>query len=179
MATYSKTYTLDFTDGGDTVYEACDKLEDNVDTLVSNLNTCHTAARGDMIYKGASAVTPLTVGAQGRYIRSDGTDPGYAHLFYTVAKNDAYTTTLADDVILVNTAAARTITLGTAAVADGKVVIIKDSDGTGAGTNNITVDTEGSETIDGGADYTMDADRESVTIISNGTNWFIISSYKE
>jgi hypothetical protein len=84
---------------------------------------------------------------------------------------------LADEVILVNTASARAIVLGTAATVDGKVQIIKDSDGTGAATNNITVSTEGAETIDGGATYVLNADRESVTLVSNGTNWFIISAY--
>jgi hypothetical protein len=38
MAGYTKTYTLDFTSSGDTVYTGCDKLEDNVDSLIGWVN---------------------------------------------------------------------------------------------------------------------------------------------
>ena len=38
MAGYTKTYTLDFTSTGDTVYTAVDKLEDNIDSLVTWVN---------------------------------------------------------------------------------------------------------------------------------------------
>ncbi|MHA2069717.1 MAG: hypothetical protein ACXABY_35590, partial [Candidatus Thorarchaeota archaeon] len=131
----------------------------------------------DIIYKGASAVSRLAVGTTTQVLKSNGTDPTWAHKYTTVAKSVGYTTTLADEVILVNTDGARAIELGTAATIDGKVQIIKDSDGTGAATNNITVSTEGAETIDGGATYVLNADRESVTLVSNGTNWFIISAY--
>ncbi len=177
MATYTKTNTLDLTDGGDTVYVAINDTDGNVDGLITDLNNVHTTTRGDMTYKGASAVSRLAVGTASQVIKSDGTDPTWAHKFTTVAKSGGYTTTVADEVILVNTDTARAIELGTAATIDGKVHIIKDSDGTGAGTNNITLSTQASETIDGSATYVMDADRESVTVVSNGTNWFIVSSY--
>jgi hypothetical protein len=179
MATYTKTNTLDLTDGGDTVYTAINDTDGNVDQIITDLNACHMTTRGDTIIRGASTVSRLAVGTASQIIVSDGTDPAWAHKFTTAAKSAGYTTTLADEVLLVNTDAARAIVLGTAATIDGKVHIIKDSDGTGAGTNNITVSTEASETIDGSATYTMDADRESIMVVSNGTNWFIVSSYKE
>ena len=177
MATYTKTNTLDLTDGGDTVYTAIDDTDGNIDGLITDLNKGHMTTRGDTIYRGASAVTRLAVGTASQIIKSDGTDPTWAHKYATLAKSAGHTTTIANEVILVNTDAARAIELGTAATVDGKVIIIKDSDGTGATTNNITVSTEASETIDGSATYTLNADRESVTLVSNGTNWFIISSY--
>ncbi|MHA2064636.1 MAG: hypothetical protein ACXABY_09710 [Candidatus Thorarchaeota archaeon] len=179
MATYTKTNTLDLTDGGDTVYTAINNTDGNVDQIITDLNACHLTTRGDVLIRGASAATRLAIGTASQIIKSDGTDPAWAHKFATVAKSAGYTTTLADEVILVNTDAGRAIVLGTAATVNGKVQIIKDSDGTGAGTNNITVSTEASETIDGGATYVMNADRESITVVSNGTNWFIVSSYKE
>jgi len=72
-----------------------------------------------------------------------------------------------------STAAARTITLPTAAVSAGKSYIIKDESG-GALTNNITIDTETSETIDGVNTYVISSNYGSVTVICDGTNWFIV-----
>ena len=66
-----------------------------------------------------------------------------------------------------------TLTLATSSLESGKQVTFKDSQGS-SGTNTITVQTEGSETIDGGGFFTMTANYTSVTITSDGTNWFII-----
>jgi hypothetical protein len=70
-----------------------------------------------------------------------------------------------------DTSAARTITLATADVVDGRIIIIKDESG-GATTNNITIVTEGSETIDGEASIAITADYGVLRLYSNGTNWF-------
>jgi len=80
MATYTKKYTLDLTSTGNYIYEAIDKLEDNVDQLVTNLNSAHTTTRGDLIYKGASAMGRLAVGNAGQILGSDGTDPTWTAL---------------------------------------------------------------------------------------------------
>jgi len=64
------------------------------------------------------------------------------------------------------------IDLKTAQLVAGRVIIIKDSD-LNANTNNITISTEGAETIDESATYVMDADGESINIFCDGTNWFI------
>ena len=66
-----------------------------------------------------------------------------------------------------------TITWPTAQVTDGREVVIKDAGGN-ASVNNITIVTGGSETIDGAASYTMTEDYSSMTILSNGSNLFII-----
>lgn len=70
-----------------------------------------------------------------------------------------------------STAAARTITLDSDDVVAGRVIIIKDESGA-AGTNNITVDTEGAETIDGAASYTISFDYGTMRLYSDGSNWF-------
>lgn len=47
----------------------------------------------------------------------------------------------------------------------------------GTGTNALTLDGDGSETIDGGATLaTMDAIRDTVTIQSDGSAWYIVAS---
>jgi len=64
-----------------------------------------------------------------------------------------------------------TITLPTAQAVDGREIHVIDSGGD-ASTSNITVDTEGSETISGAATAVIDADYGSLSFISDGTNWF-------
>lgn len=56
----------------------------------------------------------------------------------------------------------------------GMVVTIKTGD-----TNDITIDTEGSETIDGAETYVLDGPYEAVTLTNNGTNWLVLSGYLE
>lgn len=85
-----------------------------------------------------------------------------------------YTTTDSDLLIAVtSTAAARTITLLSATVTEGRIFIIKDESGA-AGTNNITIATEGSETIDGSATLVISTNYGSATLYSDGVDWFVI-----
>lgn len=86
-------------------------------------------------------------------------------------------TTLAQDLIIAKTGitgGGDTVNVLSAATAGaGKVYIIKDESGT-AGTNNITVDPAGSQTIDGATTQVINADYGSLTIYSDGSNWFIV-----
>lgn len=104
------------------------------------------------------------------------TDEGYLKIKMWVNRTAVtanYTVTATDYVVAVtNTDAARTITLASAIVAAGKILIVKDESG-GAGTNNITVATEGSETIDGASIAVINVNYGSLTLYSDGTNWFI------
>jgi hypothetical protein len=70
-----------------------------------------------------------------------------------------------------DTAAPRTITLDTDDTLDGHIVIIKDESGA-AGTNNITIDTEGIETIDGVNSIAITVNYGVARVYSDGTNWF-------
>ena len=91
-----------------------------------------------------------------------------------LSNNSDYTVGSANHVILMHgMSAGRTVNIPAAQCNSGRVLIVKDRDGTAA-THNITIATGGSETIDGGATHTISTNRGSVTLISDGSNWFII-----
>jgi len=58
-----------------------------------------------------------------------------------------------------------------AALLSGRIYVFKRIN---SGANAVIVDPSGAETIDGAATYTLSAQWNSVTIMSNGTAWFII-----
>lgn len=62
-----------------------------------------------------------------------------------------------------------TVTLPTAVGIEGQYFVIKNS-----GTGVITVDGNGSETIDGALTQVMSVRYMSMTLISNGANWLVI-----
>lgn len=79
---------------------------------------------------------------------------------------------LAEGYVLVDTSSARTLTLP--APAHGRCVTIKDAAGL-AQTNNITLNRNGSEQIEGiAAARTLGTNWGSWTFIANGTNWFMV-----
>jgi len=85
-----------------------------------------------------------------------------------------YDLLVTDDIIHVvytATAAVTSLTLPTAQVQSGRVITINDA-GNNAGTNNITIDTEGSELIDGAATKVINTNNDSVELYSDGNNWF-------
>ena len=74
-----------------------------------------------------------------------------------------------------STAAARTITMPSAAtVGAGKTYIIKDESG-GAATNNISIASVSSQTFDGAASpLVINTNYGTKTLYSDGANWFTI-----
>jgi len=55
---------------------------------------------------------------------------------------------------------------------EGRICVVKDG-GLNASTNNITIETEGAETIEGEVDFVLIANGESISIYSDGSNLFI------
>ncbi len=69
-----------------------------------------------------------------------------------------------------------TITLPAKNTSSGRVLIFKDVLGN-ASTNNITIDGDSSDTIDGNATFVMNQNRQSVTLICDGINgWMIVGT---
>lgn len=86
----------------------------------------------------------------------------------------SYTALTTDFIVgVTSTAAARTITLPAAATAVvGCIYVIKDESGAAA-TNNITVDGNGSETIDGATTYVINTNYGAVCLYTDGTAWYL------
>jgi len=77
-----------------------------------------------------------------------------------------------DKVILVDASGGPiTITLPTAANSDSVFYCVKALDVSGG---NVTIDGDGAETIDGAATITLNVQYQSVFIISDGTQWWVI-----
>jgi hypothetical protein len=74
------------------------------------------------------------------------------------------------NVVLCNNGA-YTVTLPSASANAGRVYQIKNIDAQG---DDITIDGNGAETIDGDTTYVLSAYKNSITIVSDGTNWNVI-----
>jgi hypothetical protein len=86
----------------------------------------------------------------------------------------ASTSSNGERIIGVTTDSAVTLTLATNDMFVGRVLTIKDETGNAA-TNNITVDTEGAETIDGAASKTVSTNYGYISVYSDGSNWFVVT----
>lgn len=72
------------------------------------------------------------------------------------------------------TAGAITMTLPPAALVPGRIYVFKRIN---AGANQVIVDGYAAETIDGATTHTLTPQWNSVTIMSNGTAWFILADH--
>ncbi len=92
-------------------------------------------------------------------------------------KTADYTLTATDYTVGFDCASNRTATLPDATTCQGRIYVIYQYN-TGAGTRSVTLDGNGSQTINGVATYSLApyCDFTSVVIQSNGSNWIIISS---
>lgn len=91
---------------------------------------------------------------------------------FVVAKSGAYTLTSGDGLVVADASGgAFTVTLPTAVGITGTVYRVKKIDATA---NAVTIDGAGAETIDGGATATISTQYEAITVISDGTEWWVL-----
>lgn len=141
------------------------------------LTTNKNAAGGYPGLNGSSLMSLAQMGtgtpSSSNFLRGDGTwaAPTTSYSTTTSTKTSAYTTTASDDYILVD-AAGGAITIGMHAASTAtKPVTIKRIN---SGANNVTIDPNASETIDGATTRVLAQQWESVTLVSNGSNWFVV-----
>jgi len=94
------------------------------------------------------------------------------YLFPTTAVTGDYTVTVNDAFIPVDcTSGAVTVTLKPAAEAEGKRLTVKKID---SSSNALTIDGDGSETIDGSTTAVITCQYDSICLFSTGAVWFIV-----
>jgi len=92
-----------------------------------------------------------------------------------------YSCSAGDTTIIVDTTSTTVqVTLPVANTENGRIIIIKDSEGS-ASVNNITVEPQGSETIEGATSLLVQSDYGSVILASSGSGgsspgWAFIST---
>ena len=93
------------------------------------------------------------------------------YLFPVMSVTTTYTMNLNDALILCDaTGGAFTVTLKPAAECTQKLVVIKKIDNTAT----VTVDGDGSETIDGATTYSLSSQYQAVRLMSDGTKWHVV-----
>lgn len=119
---------------------------------------------------------PLTDGTANQVLKTDGagntswtTVSAPLETIATVTGTGSIT----NDITLVNNSTSVTVTLPTAVGIAGKKYTIKAKNNTTA-SKNITIATTASQTIDTVTTYVMRIPFESITVVSDGTAWFII-----
>jgi hypothetical protein len=133
--------------------------DDSINALAADLSITINAgeaqifkAIGDIVWKTVLPINSITTVAAATYdvLATD----ELLHVTYTA------------------TGAVTSITLPTAGTTRGRKLTITDSGGNSS-VNNITVDTEASETISGAATAIISGDYDSIDLYSDGANWFI------
>ena len=94
----------------------------------------------------------------------------------TSVTSSPYTVAATDWLLVCSADVAKTINLPAVADNIGRILHIKDG-GANANSYNITLDGNSSETIDGSTTHVINQDRASVTIVSTGSEWVLISVY--
>lgn len=148
----------------------------------------YTASPAGMIHSKSRSSTDITFIAQGASSQSANlsewrnsssaviafVDKDGKGVFGTVsaAKSANYTATSSDSVLLCDaTSASFTITLPAAASSSGKTFTIKKTD---SSANTVTIDANASETIDGALTQIIAAQYNSVSILCDGSQWWIL-----
>jgi hypothetical protein len=135
-----------------------------------------SGASGDMYYRDAiGSLTRVGIGSPGQVLGvSDGAPAWQANTptFATATKTSSYTISTNDTVIFADaTSGTVTITLPTAASLPGYRFYVKRIDGSG---NNCSVARSGGDTIDGQTSIAITVQYTSLTLVSNGSAWYII-----
>lgn len=133
-------------------------------------------ATGDLYYRDSSGnFTRLAAGSDGSILKVASGLPSWGTIngaFTTGTQTSNYTITSTDTVVFADATSSNvTITLPAASGMSGYRFYIKRID---SSAHTVTVSRSGSDTIDGGASFTLDLQYTAIGVISNGSNWFIL-----
>lgn len=152
----------------------------SIGSAVSMLRLFEVKANGQMqlpFYTSSSSYTGTAAGylafdSSGNVITTTGTGGGGGFSYSITSVSTTYTETAtsgAKVILASTTGGAFTITLPTA-VGNTAMLVIKKT----AGTPTLTIDANGTQTIDGGLTASVVKVYESITLVSDNANWHII-----
>ncbi len=133
-----------------------------------------SGSTGDTYYRDSSGnFVRLAIGASGKTLRSSGGLPAWSDAtFATSTKTSNYTITGTDVVIFADATSGNvTITMPTASSNSGYRFYVKRIDGSA---NTCTISRSGSDMIDGQTSFSLDLRYTSLTLVSDGSNWYIL-----
>jgi len=151
-------------------------------TITSNTNFTYngsdvTLTAGDLVVNSGDITASLNISASAFYgdgSNLTGISAGGNTFSRAEVTSTPYTASSSDYYIGVNTGSAAIVQLPLASTLDsGQTFIVKDESGN-ASTYNITVQTSGSDVIDGQSNQTIESDYGSISLYSNGTDKFFI-----
>lgn len=145
-----------WTDGGSVTY-----LTDTTDNVGIGITTASTElyVNGD-------------VTAVGEFIELTGSSVTGGFTLITTSKSSSFTADSNATVYLVDaSSAAVTVTLPASSGVTNRVYYVKKTD---SSSNLVTVDGNSAETIDGSTTTDLTAQYESIVIVCDGSNWFIL-----
>ena len=180
------TAPLKFTSGTLLSSAEAGAVEFNTDSLYFTITTGTTrkkvaiyddssGATGDIYYRDSSGnFVRLGIGSSGKTLRVASGLPAWSDAtFATSTKTSNYTIGSSDTVIFADaTSGAVTITLPAASSTGGYRFYVKRIDSTLA--NSCSIARSGSDTIDGQTSVSLSLQYESLTLVSDGANWYII-----
>lgn len=179
------TAPLKFTSGTVLATPEAGAVEFNTDTLYFTITTGtvrkkvaiyddSSGATGDVYYRDSSGnFVRLGIGSAGQHMRVSGgiptwTDPTFA----TISKTSNYTVSSSDTVIFADATSGNvTVTLPLASSMNGYRFYVKRIDGSA---NTCSVACTGADTVDGQSSISVSAQYTSLTVVSNGSAWYII-----
>jgi hypothetical protein len=134
-----------------------------------------SGATGDMYYRDSSGnFVRLGIGSSGQVLQVASGLPAWNSINTTPISTQtaSYTLTVSDSIILADaTSASLTITLPAASSFNGYRFTVKRIDNSA---NTVTLGRTGSDLIDGATSYTLDQQYISISVISNGSGWYIL-----
>ena len=153
----------------------------NVSTLATTNNlsvTTNATVGGTLNVTGSASIQGTLSGSTFSPSQLNSGSLNNSSLITTKSISLAYTnisttyTTTANDYFINITSGTFTLNFISAVTYPGLVCVIKNS-----GTGTITLDPSGTQTIDGSTTVTMNVQNQTYTLISDGSNWKIVSKY--
>lgn len=135
-----------------------------------------TNVTGDVLtitrHQEGSSARSIIIGDQIGNTATNKTFTDLENLFTETTQTSDYGVLTTDSVVLINAGSGIvSVTLPTAVGVGGKMYTIKKIDVTG---NSVTISTTSSQTIDNQTTLTLSGAYNSVTVVSDGSNWWIV-----